>query len=253
MKRLYLLFFIITISLQARNLGETEITTEEGIEVFQKEKHYILKKNVEIQSDNFNLKADNVKAYFDKDLYDITVMYSKGNVIIKSSQGLKVLGNEVDYNVKEEDIYVKGKKSFLQNAEITMLSDESIRVKNLTGEFHLIGENSQLITTNIKITGDDIQGIYGNIDGENKVDKLTVEDNNEVYIKTKSLEMYALKATYNNKINIIELFDRVKIIRNEEIITGDYAKINTSDESYKIKSKESKKVKALLKNTNETN
>ena len=46
MKRLYLLFFIITISLQARNLGETEITTEEGIEVFQKEKHYILKKNV---------------------------------------------------------------------------------------------------------------------------------------------------------------------------------------------------------------
>ena len=253
MKRLYLLFFIITISLQARNLGETEITTEEGIEVFQKEKHYILKKNVEIQSDNFNLKADNVKAYFDKDLYDITVMYSKGNVIIKSSQGLKVLGNEVDYNVKEEDIYVKGKKSFLQNAEITMLSDESIRVKNLTGEFHLIGENSQLITANIEITGDDIQGIYGNIDGENKVDKLIVEDNNEVYIKTNSLEMYALKATYSNKINIIELFDRVKIIRNEEIITGDYAKINTSDESYKIKSKESKKVKALLKNTNETN
>ena len=39
-----------------RNIGETEITTEDGIEVFQEEKYYLLKKNVEIISDEFELK-----------------------------------------------------------------------------------------------------------------------------------------------------------------------------------------------------
>ena len=33
----------------AREEGETEITTEEGIEVFQNEKYYLLKKNVKIK------------------------------------------------------------------------------------------------------------------------------------------------------------------------------------------------------------
>ena len=51
------------------------------MEVYQKEKYYILKKNVEIESDNFKLTAQDVKAYFEKDLYDITVIYSKGNVM----------------------------------------------------------------------------------------------------------------------------------------------------------------------------
>ena len=63
--------------------------------------------------------------------------------------------------------------------------------------------------------------------------------------------MYALKAEYDKKNNIIELFDNVKIFRNEELITGDYAKINTLDESYKITSNKTKKVKVLLKKTND--
>ena len=62
--------------------GQTEITTDEGIEVFQKEKYYLLKKNVKIISDEFELKADLVKAFFDEDLYDIGEIYSNGNVIL---------------------------------------------------------------------------------------------------------------------------------------------------------------------------
>ena len=55
----------------------------------------------------------------------------------------------------------------------------------------------------------------------------------------------------NKQNNIIQLFENVKIFRDEEIITGDYAKINTFDESYKITSKESKKVKVLLNKADE--
>ena len=60
--------------------------------------------------------------------------------------------------------------------------------------------------------------------------------------------MYALKAIYDKKNNIIELFDKVKVIRDKESIVGDYARINTLDESYKVTSNKSdKKVRVLLK------
>ena len=65
-------FFLLSLDLLARVVGETEITTEDGIEVFQNEKFYLLKKNVKILSDSFTLSADKVKIDFDKNLYDIT-------------------------------------------------------------------------------------------------------------------------------------------------------------------------------------
>ena len=44
MKLFIVLLFCIPLSfLQAKELGETEITTEDGIEVYQKEKYYLLK------------------------------------------------------------------------------------------------------------------------------------------------------------------------------------------------------------------
>ena len=54
------------------------------------------------------------------------------------------------------------------------------------------------------------------------------------------MEMYALQAKYDYNTNIIELFEKVKIIRNEELITGDYARINTVDESYYVTSNTTK-------------
>ena len=66
MKILINLIVILLISSTSigREVGETEITTEDGIEVFQNEKYYLLKKNVNIDSDNFNLNADDVKIIF---------------------------------------------------------------------------------------------------------------------------------------------------------------------------------------------
>ena len=59
-----ILIFFIVFNLSAREIGETEITTEDGIEVYQNEKYYLLKKNVEFESDNFILKAKNVQIKF---------------------------------------------------------------------------------------------------------------------------------------------------------------------------------------------
>ena len=53
----FILIFFYSIELISREIGQTEITAEDGIEVFQDEKYYLLKKNVKILSDNFNFKC----------------------------------------------------------------------------------------------------------------------------------------------------------------------------------------------------
>ena len=251
MIKLLIIFCLISTILSAREIGQTEITTEEGIEVYQKEKYYLLKKNVKIISDNFKLTADLVKAFFDKDLYDITNIQAEGGVILKSNKEIQAMGNKIDFNAKNENIHIEGKGSYLKNKTIIMKSDKLIEVNNDSGEFKLSGFNSEITTTNLRITGTKIDGNFINKNGENIVEKLIVEDNSQIFIKTETLEMYALKAEYDKKNNVIELFDNVKIFRNEELITGDYAKIDTLDESYKITSKKTKKVKVLLKKTND--
>ena len=199
----------------------------------------------------FSLSAEKVTAHFEKDLYDITEVYSEGNVLLESSNGTTVKGQKVDYDVKNEKIYIQGKQSFLTNNDFTMKSNENIKINNFLGLFELNGLNSELITSQVEIIGEKILGNFSEINGENIIKKLNAKDNNQVYIKTSNMEMYALEAKYDYNTNIIELFEKVKIIRNEELIIGDYAKINTLDESYKIISKDSNRVKVLLNKVDE--
>ena len=75
-----ILILLFSTTLASREIGETEITTEDGIEVYQKEKFYLLKKNVKIESDSFTLSADKVKIDFEENLYDLIELYAEGNV-----------------------------------------------------------------------------------------------------------------------------------------------------------------------------
>ena len=63
--------------------------------------------------------------------------------------------------------------------------------------------------------------------------------------------MYSSKAFYDKEINIIELIEKVKVIRGKEIITGDYGYVDITKNSYKVTSNNSKKVKVLISNNNE--
>ena len=170
---------------------------------------------------------------------------------LTSSKGIIAKGEIINFNIKSENIFIKGKKSYLNNIDFEMLSDESIYVDNLNGKFKLTGLNSKILTEETKISGSFIEGKYINIDGENVIQNLYVEDDTQVNIKTQTLNMYSLKGDYEKKTDTIELFENVKIFRGGELITGDYAKINTVDESYYVTSDDTKKVKVLLKKTDE--
>ena len=251
MIRIIIIIIVITSNSIGREIGQTEITTEEGIEVFQKEKYYLLKKNVNIVSDNFELSANLVKAFFEKDLYDITKIESEGRVKLSSNKGIVASGEKINFSTKNEDIHIFGNKSSLLYKNINMFSDESIMVNNLTGEFNLNGSNAELKTENIQIFANIINGKYIVINDTNEIETLYVEDNDIANIITENLNMFAIKAKYNKKQNIIELFEKVKVIRGGEIITGDYAKINTKNESYKITSNNKEKVKVIITDTDE--
>jgi len=252
MIKLLIIILFFSSSILSREVGQTEITTDEGIEVFQKEKYYLLKKNVSIISDNFELKADLVKAYFDKDLYDISKIESAINVILKSSKGILAKGDKINFSTKDENISIKGNSSSLTYGNIFMFSQDLVKVNNLNGNFIIEGNEAELKTDSIHIFGSLIKGNFVTINNVKEVEKLYVEDDKQANIKTENINMFAKIAKYNKKDNIIELFENVEVIRDNEIITGDYANIDTLNQSYKVKSNNSdKKVKVLIRQTNE--
>ena len=253
MMKCIILFLIIFLNYKyaiGRNVGETEITTDDGIEVFQEEKYYLLKKNVEIVSDEFELTGDLVKIYFERDLYDIKELIASTGVNFKSNTyNIEGKGETFKFNIQNEKINVNGEKSELFLETTKMFSDGSITVDNLAGSFFIQGSNSKLISDTIFITGTMINGILYNKNGTREISNLEVQDEDILSIITEDTEMFSKKAFYDKEKSIIELFDNVKIKRGGEIITGDYGVLDTNKNSYKVSSNNSNKVKVIISNT----
>ncbi len=252
--RNFIIFILVFYSIKiiAREVGQIEITAEDGVEVFQDEKYYLLKKNVNIESDNFILTGDLIKIYFEKDLYDIKIIDAKGDTSLNSKiHNVDAKGEKLYFLIDQEKITINGRDSYLITNNIKMHSDENITVNNLTGNFNLFGDNSSIETDNIIVKGKKIDGnfIPGSI--TNEISVLNVEDKKIAYVKSNDTEMFANKINYNKETSIIELEDNVKIIDKGETVTGDIGTINTNTNSYKIKSKVSKRVKVIISDNNE--
>ncbi len=246
--KLIIIIFFTSISF-AREIGETEITTEDGIEVFQNEKFYLLKKNVIILSDNFNLNADNVKINFNQNMYDIVELFAEGNVIFDSREfNANGSGENLNFKVEMEELTIEGIKSELITEDIKMFSDGSIKVNNSNGKFTINGLNSKLISQDIIIEGESIDGIFSDDQSKKEITFLNVIDDEISYVKNNQSEMFAKKINYDYKTSLIELIENVTIIRNGEKITGDYGTLDTKNDSYKISSNQKTKVKAIIQN-----
>ncbi len=236
----------------AINTGNTEITADDGIEVFQEEKYYILKKNVKILSENFNLTGELIKIFFESDLYDITKIEATGNVQLESKEyNIETQSSELYFLVINEEIFLKGKRSKLLTQDIQMLSDGFIKLNNITGEFQLNGENSQLNNAEISILSDKIFGNFTSQSGINDIEYLKTENKKTGLIKTRETDLISKIAIYRKKDSIIELFEDVKIKRGNETIEGDYGELNTKNSSYRIQSNNDSKVKIVISNKNE--
>ena len=246
-----LLTFFIVKNIVAREVGETEIITEDGIEVFQEEKYYLLKKNVKITSDTFVLSGNNVKIFFNKNLYDIIRIEAKDDVTFKSDNyNLQCISQNLKFDLEKEEILLEGVKSELFIEDIKMFSDGKIIVNNSNGNFELLGENSKLLNEEIIIKANSIDGIFTNNKEERKIEFIDIFDENISFVKSNETEMLQ-HIQFDNKSSMIKLDQNVKIIRKIEVITGDYGSLDRKLNSYKIKSKTNKKVKVIISNQDE--
>ena len=201
-----------------------------------------------VSSDTFILKANLVKAFFEKDLYDIIRFEAEKNVFFESKNNdMFATGEFLTYETDRKLIYVQGNNSVVKINSINMLSNDFIEIIHSSGLFKLQGEGSHLYDDEISIIGAKINGSYKNNEDIITVQKLAVEDKNISKIKTENIEMYAKNALYEINNDTIELFENVKVIRGKETVIGDYALINLSDESYYVKTNDSnKKVKIFV-------
>ena len=213
---LFNIVFFSSISIKAEK-NKTTITTDGGIEVFQEKQYYYLTKNVNIYSEDFDLKADNVTAYYDKDFYDLVKIIAVGNTKIVMNDGSIISGNKIIYKIKSEEFSIKGNGIF---------------------------NNKRL-----KVEGEHIDGVFIKINNETLVKNVTAKDPKKVFIQNKEMKFYSKSATYTKENETLELFDDVKIIKNSEITTGDYANINMLTNDYSIKSIDNK-VKLLINSNN---
>ena len=129
-----------------------------------------------------------------------------------------------------------------------MFSDGFIEVSNFNGNFTLEGKNSKLVSKNILIEAEFIDGIFNNLDKNREITFLNIYDKKMSYVKNNNTEMYAKKINFDNSTSIIELIDNVTIIRGGEKISGDYGTLDTKNNSYKIKSNDETKVKVIILN-----
>ena len=66
---------------------------------------FVVGKNVQIISDTFSLSGDEVKVFFNKDLYDITTIYADGKVILNAdANGIKAIGNSMEIYLIDQKI-----------------------------------------------------------------------------------------------------------------------------------------------------
>ena len=217
MKKIFLTLIVIILckSLNAEKINNdtTIITTDGGINVYQEQKYYDLKKNVIINSKNFNLKADNVVAHYNKDFYDLTKIIATGNAEIITLEKSEIKGDKLTYDIN-------------------------------SGNFVIIG-NGIFINDELRVEGEEMQGTIIEVDKVRYIKKVEVKDSKKVFIKNKDMKSYSKSAIYLKENDVLELFDEVKIIKGSEVTTGDYANINLKTNDYSIKSVNNK-VKLLI-------
>ena len=170
--------------------------------MFQNEKYYDLKDNVDIKSKNFDLKANNVKAFYGKDFYDLVKIIATGKAEIFTVDGAIIKGSEIIYDIKNEEFSIIG-NGFFNNGEL-------------------------------KVEGENINGNFIKINDKTYINNVDARDPNKVYIENKEMKSYSISAIYSKKTEILELFDDVTIIKNREVTTGDYANINMLTKNYTI-------------------
>ncbi len=207
------------------------VEADTSIEYFEKERYYLASGNALASKNGVTLRADKIKAFFDKNKDDnqIKVIFGLGNVKISKNKILAE-GNHVVYDLYNETIKFTNGNQFFKTEDIFIESNKNLSYDNKTFTAKGKGNVKIILKKNTKIFADEVVALFDRND--NLLQEATGRGNIEIY--TKSSKSFAQKARYNRKSNIIFLEENVRIFQDNLSIIGQSGLTNLSTGVSKI-------------------
>lgn len=183
------LFFCGT-SAHAENI---ELFADDGLEWNQREQKITMHKNATAKTPSYELRADNIEAYYkgDKKIYKI---FANDNVKIKSEKE-KISTDKMLYDIDREriDLFSIKNPTTLEGTDSKITAnDEIIYFKNKN---YATAKNAKIEHSGRTLFADDIKITFENKDGKNQV--RIVNANGNIKLIDGTEELYGNKAEYN--------------------------------------------------------
>ncbi|MAQ07941.1 MAG: hypothetical protein CMN50_09640 [SAR116 cluster bacterium] len=215
----FYLFFLLFIceKVLANDYNSLIVEADNSIEYFEKEKYYLASGNAIATKNGVTLKADKIKAFFEKNINDneIKLIFGIGNVKISKNK-IRAEGNHVVYDLYNETIKFINGYQFFKTEDIFIESNKILLYDNKISTAKGKGKVKIILKKNIKIFADEVKAIF------NKKDDSLQEaiGTGNIKIYTKSSKTFAEKANYKRKSNIILLEENVRIFQDNLSIVG---------------------------------
>tara|TARA_E500000178_G_C17016751_1_gene753378 strand:- start:102 stop:932 length:831 start_codon:yes stop_codon:yes gene_type:complete len=261
---IYFLFYFVTDTsanpkIQEGEEKSIEIFADDGIEWNKQRKVYIAKGNAKAIRGNASISSDLLQAkYIETKNSDnkITFIKAVGNVVIKNETAEINGGKDAIYDVNKEYIIVKGNQlkvvsdldELRATSKIEYWKRDNIAIA--TGNAVAKKENNYIIKAN-KLVWHIKKNEKDAPTDEYKIKKMIAYDN--VVIETKNEVAYSDKALYNKGNEICKLYGNVKLKKDNNYLTGEYAEINLNTGISKLlpypsnKAVNKNRVKAIIK------
>lgn len=209
-----------------------EIFADQGIEWNKEKKMYTAKGNAKASRGSSSISSDVLQAKYVETKSSenkITLIKAMGNVIIKNETAEIKGGKNALYDINKEYIIVKGNNLQVNSnldelqatSKIEYWKNDNIAIA--TGNATAKKEGNYTIKANRlvwHIKKDDKKTDAN----EYKIKKMIAYDN--VIIETKNEVAYSDKALYNKSNEICKLYGNVKLKKDDNYLTGEYAEIN---------------------------
>ena len=208
-----------------------EIFAEGGIEWNKNSRIYTAKKNAEAKKGKLIVNADILEAHYEEkkeNNNEIKFLKAKGNVRINDGTTFITGGRNALYDIKKEHFIIFGNN-------VKMTSQNDILSANIKLEFWknkniaiATGKAEAIRLTKYQINAEKlVTHLLKNDKEESEVKKIIAY--NEVVIKTNNEIAYSDKALYNKNSEICKLFGNVRLRKDDNFLTGEYAEMNLND------------------------
>ncbi len=241
----FLFVFFLTLSeltFAENSLNQIIIEADKSIEYFEKKGLYIASGNVQASKNNFFLKASIVHAFMNKKKPStIASIKASGDVMIRKNDDI-AKAQFATYNFDLKLISLKGKLQSVESKKFKIFAKKFITFDDLRKVAISEGEVKLYLEENVNIFSNKMIANF------NKKDNILINAiaSGDVKITTKLETITCNSAKYIKKTGLITLIGNVKIMKNNNVISGEKGFMNLKTRKSSIISGKSNRVKGIF-------